>query len=263
MNNNFSETYLTSNIIYSGNTLNTSGCDVIICSGNPLNSVIADLYNTLCALETNCKVQVSSTDECCDYLQGKLISLDESIHIEKVSTTDANGKTCETLNLTTNAVNTPIVLYNNQTPSVIYNTGSLITYTLDNGTLVNDGDIIEIETYFAIDTEDSSFSATLNIYFGSLSMFTLGNILSIPTNPQKVKVKININRDDATHVSVNVDVLQLSSLNSYTNIYSYNNYHAVVSNLDSNDVDIETGVTAISGSGAITNNFLTVKYFNK
>lgn len=93
-------TIITSNIQYSGEELNTEGCGITICQGTAMNDIIADIYEQLCSEETTCLIKVSEDDECCNYLQGKLISSDDSISMEVVTTEDEDGNSCETLDLT-------------------------------------------------------------------------------------------------------------------------------------------------------------------
>ena len=258
MNN--SEQYLTSDIIYSGVTLKTDNCGITLCQGNALNTVIKTLYDKLCDISTECTVMTSATDECCGYLQGKLLSSDNSISIEKVTTVidDAN---CETLDLTVNVEDVVHVLYNNQTTVSLTSADDFQTYTLPLGTLKTNGDILEITSLYFTTGGTGDVTVTL----GALQIYTDHYTLSYTFNPRRLYVTLVVTRINSTHVAVDQIVNQLDSTDALVSTYIFRVGTAVVPNLDSTDLDITSTLSSVSGesiSPTIHNVEFIIKYFN-
>lgn len=251
------ELYLTTNIIYSGTTLNA--CTPIICEGTNLNTVIASLYEALCNIQLNCKVQVSSTDECCGYLQAKLTSSDHSISIEKISSDNDDGDTCELLDLTVNVEDVVHMLYNTQGQVTRTTTGDFNVYNLAANTLKTDGDMIEIESFYEI----ASGSGVIYLTIDSVNLFTSHNALNYTFNPRYIRFKSKVTRIDATHISFFNEIAELDGVGDIVNINMYNTSSTVITSLTSNAVNISSTLHSVGGtSHSITNTFMTIKYYN-
>ena len=82
----------TSCIFYTGTTYTTTDDGIQVCLGESLNDTLETIIERLLSLDEQCTVKVSSTDECCGYLNEKIVS--DTLSITAVTDEETD---CQTL----------------------------------------------------------------------------------------------------------------------------------------------------------------------
>lgn len=256
---NCQNTIFTSCIKYTGDTLNTTDCTLNeICAGTELNDILENFYDTLCSVSEVCKIKVSSTDDCCNYLQGKLTSTDNSISFTKNSADDSDGNSCETLNLS--STYSPIII-NDQTQYDLVNIGDFNTYTITAGTVANNGDQIIIDTWFQSDTVVSD-NPGISIKLNGSAYIILGFLSTIAS----IQIHTEINRITTSTARTKTDYTFFTapSFSIYPSASTFT-IVSTVSNIDfTSDITFTPSFSTDSASNITMSNIgFTIKYFKK
>lgn len=238
-------------VFYSGD--NIENTYFTICQGDTLDSIISQFSDTLTSLSETCKVKVSDSDNCCGYLEDKIVSTDESIDVSVSTYTDDDGNTCKRLDLSTSF--TYNILYNNWVNTVNTSDDLIESYFVDAGVLEHDGDQVILETSVVCTANDVDDTAQVRFqvngsnilpYMSLIANWSGGTKAVITRiNSTTVRIRHEITYYDASGIQMDKQVVTTSN--------------TTVPDLDSNSLEIsyiESG-----GGGTVYIQYFDVKIF--
>lgn len=264
-----------SHIIYDGLTHNTD-CLSVCQYNTDLNSVLEDILNYVdtCSLtiptcfdladnklltilqavldkSCECSVKVSEDDNCCGYLEDKLISSDGSISFGYTKTN------CQQIDLSANINQDSIVKYNTNTVASTTADSTIFKQVLIDSSVL-DTDESSLILNFNVGVDDGSNTV---FYTMLLNGVTIG-VVTLMSGEYGSLSNLRINRISSTEIYLSATIEIYTILNILSRKYTIFDNSITVNDLDTltNTFYLETGT--ILGV-TMSNNFFTIDKFNK